>query len=352
MTDVNVSSPTLGLCSASAPSKLIVAGEYAVLEGEPALVMAVDRSLAITLEPLACGEWEVFAPGFNASCVRLHSAPAGFVCDRPDYAVFLSLFNGLLEHHALKECFRAQGWRLRVDSRALFEQGQKLGLGSSAALCVALDTLLAQFPRRQEPAARSPTQRWAYLQALHSRAQGRRGSGADIAASLAGGVCVFEQHNFEHCRLQTYLWPADLHMAALWTGASASTPSFIGSWSAWRTRNPASASDLCRRLGEGVRRMAATTAGSDFVRAAKAYSRDLWDLEMASGIGIYRCGHDRAHQLAEAASDLCYKPCGAGGGDLGIALSTDPDLLQSFIARSGFRPVDIAPAPSKLNSTV
>ena len=46
--------------------------------------------------------------------------------------------------------------------------------------------------------------------------------------------------------------------------------------------------------------------------------------------------------LAES-RNIVYKPCGAGGGDIGIALATDSAQLNTFVERaaeSGFRHLD------------
>ncbi|MCW8846391.1 MAG: hypothetical protein OQK99_11185 [Gammaproteobacteria bacterium] len=47
----------------SAPGKLILAGEYAVLDGAPGLVMAVDRRARVSLEPSSDEHWQVTSAG-------------------------------------------------------------------------------------------------------------------------------------------------------------------------------------------------------------------------------------------------------------------------------------------------
>ena len=51
----------------SAPGKAVVWGEYAVLEGAPALVMAVNRYATARVEP-ADGQWAAAAPKGFESC--------------------------------------------------------------------------------------------------------------------------------------------------------------------------------------------------------------------------------------------------------------------------------------------
>ena len=49
----------------SAPGKLVVSGEYAVLTGAPALVAAVDRRVTCTLAPRHSGGWRFVSTGFT-----------------------------------------------------------------------------------------------------------------------------------------------------------------------------------------------------------------------------------------------------------------------------------------------
>src|SRR5438067_1243374 len=72
---------------------------------------------------------------------------------------------------------------LHVDSSALTADGaggRKLGLGSSAAVTVAV------FGEQRQDLSR--IERWRTCRAAHDRAQGHPGSGADIAAALWGGI--------------------------------------------------------------------------------------------------------------------------------------------------------------------
>ena len=50
---------------ASAPGKLVVSGEYAVLAGAPALVAAVDRRVTCNLVPRDRGGWRFVSTGFE-----------------------------------------------------------------------------------------------------------------------------------------------------------------------------------------------------------------------------------------------------------------------------------------------
>ena len=52
------------MIEASAPGKLVLSGEYAVLSGGPALVAAVDRRVTCTLSSREQGGWRFLSSGF------------------------------------------------------------------------------------------------------------------------------------------------------------------------------------------------------------------------------------------------------------------------------------------------
>ena len=60
-------------------------------------------------------------------------------------------------------------------------------------------------------------------------------------------------------------------------------------------------------------------------------------------LGVFDAGHDELTALA-AKAGLVYKPCGAGGGDIGILLAHDAERADAFIAESlpmNFRALDL-----------
>ena len=66
-------------------------------------------------------------------------------------------------------------------------------------------------------------------------------------------------------------------------------------------------------------------------------------LDQAAILNIFTQEHARLGKLA-AASGVLYKPCGAGGGDIGIAFADDPEGLANFrqqAAADGFLPLDL-----------
>ena len=124
----------------SAPGKLVLFGEYAVLEGASALVCAVDRRARIGYE------------ASDSDTLTLDAKPLGlkdFILRRDGVARRLrSRSSGRLVYAVLAELERAYpsmmaglvGGRFEIDTTdmSLAHGGAKLGVGSSAAVAVAL----------------------------------------------------------------------------------------------------------------------------------------------------------------------------------------------------------------------
>src|SRR5690606_17926630 len=119
---------------------------------------------------------------------------------------------------------------LVIDSAAYQHGGHKLGLGSSAAVAVALVAALT--------GARGVTvtadELFALADSAHREAQGGSGSGGDIAASVYGGRIRYLRGE----RPQQVGWPDDLALLAVVTGTGSSTVDLVGRVSAYRDREP------------------------------------------------------------------------------------------------------------------
>ncbi len=62
----------------------------------------------------------------------------------------------------------------------------------------------------------------------------------------------------------------------------------------------------------------------DYVETLRKFDEDYT-------LGIFDAGHDTLVAEAQAAG-LIYKPCGAGGGDVGILLGMSDERLDEFLA--------------------
>ena len=160
---------------ASAPGKLVILGEYAVLANAPALVMAVDRRCRAEIRASK-----------NTVC-HLHSMAEAErqVIFRRQARSGLALVDRVIDANPASN---GAGWRGVLDSSGLYCEGRKLGLGSSAAALTAWCGAWLAWTGQGIPEARE-----AVLQRfikVHKAWQGGTGSGLDVAASLHGGVIL------------------------------------------------------------------------------------------------------------------------------------------------------------------
>lgn len=315
---------------ASAPCKVIVSGEYAVLVGAPGLAMAIDRRVICTLRATTATGWRFHTHGYAADVSRrlaaLIAGPA-LVRTDPTYLcqhVLRQLLNAGVEVAALPENLTVD-----IDSRAGFDAGTKLGVGTSAAVCAALTSALLAL-------CRSPLDPFAISLAAHRAAQGGRGSGIDVAAACRGGLIRFET-TAESPRISRRVFPAALSYATIWTGTSADTHEHIVHFDAWRDGSIPPA--LAALMTSATAVAAAVPDAAEFVRQLRAYAATLRSLDDTAHLGIYSAAHRTLTDLGNARG-VVYKPCGAGGGDLGMVFTLDLDALASFVgdvSAAGFK---------------
>jgi phosphomevalonate kinase len=322
---------------ASAPGKLVLTGEYAVLDGAPAIVTAIDRHALVTVERAATGRVQARGPAIAPAAFTLaEDGVLAWEADgaADDYALLGAVTETLARQGALSG---DPPFRLQLDTSAFYSGADKLGLGSSAALTVALTAALARhFGRPFED-------RLAF--AAHRHLQGGEGSGLDVAASIAGGVIRFitgDSPSVERLR-----WPDGLEVVFVWTGTSARTTPRVRCYRDWR-QSGAAARRLAGRLAVSAEEAAAAWQVGDaasVLGATADWAQRLTELDEVAGLDILGGGHAELARLAETAG-VVYKPSGAGGGDLGLALAGDGQRLRSFAVaaeRAGFRPLDLRP---------
>jgi phosphomevalonate kinase len=266
--------------SVLAPGKLLILGEYAVLDGAPALVLAIDRGVRcdVVLGP----RMRVETPDGDRSFVdpALIEAPPG--------------------------TYRFSDWNP-------VQTSEKTGFGGSAAACVAA-CLAAGRPAID-------------ALAIHHRVQGS-GSGADVAASIAGGMIRFQQGAWEPC--------PPVEPLVIWSGIAARTGPRVARYLAWQERRDfvEESSVLVEAFSESP------------IAALREASALLRVMARSAGLDYLNPALERIRELAEHYGGSA-KPSGAGGGDSSIALLPDVEAEGRFldhIGEEGLMSIPVKPA--------
>jgi phosphomevalonate kinase len=61
------------------------------------------------------------------------------------------------------------------------------------------------------------------------------------------------------------------------------------------------------------------------------YTHVLREFSIDHGLGIFDAGHAELADAA-AAAGVIYKPCGAGGGDVGVVFADDEAAVEAFVS--------------------
>ena len=298
---------------ASAPGKIVLSGEYAVLDGAPAIVMAVNRRARAALADVDGRVSQVRAPGYTNEIGRFASADGDIRW--LDGQVQFGIVDAVWRAAAASQS-GAQFIDLDTSDFIDPEQQRKIGIGSSAALTVALCA-----------AVRASTDMgtiMAVAQRAHADLQGGAGSGVDIACSLTGGLIEYRMEGASVTELD---WPEGLSYRVIWTGVAASTREKLAKL------NTGTSGPSRVRLAVASEAMADAWQSGEADRVIseyRSYNEHLRQFSVDHDLGIFDAGHE---ELWRAAGDinLTYKPCGAGGGDVGIVFGTDDTVLDSFI---------------------
>jgi phosphomevalonate kinase len=254
---------------ATAPGKLVLMGEYAVLDGAPALVLAVHRGVGCRVERGGEG-------------LRIHT-PMG-----DDRFVRAAL-----------EAVRAPPGRYGFfDLDPCLIEG-KPGFGGSAAATVA--AVLAGGGRGPESFE------------VHHRVQGS-GSGIDVAASLHGGLLRFRAGEVTPLPV--------VEPVVVYSGRSARTGPRVAAYRSWTGDREG----FVRASTALVDRFAAAPIAA----LAEAGAR-LASMAQAAGIAYLTPGLERVAALAREHGGAA-KPSGAGGGDCAVALLPDAAAKAAFEA--------------------
>jgi mevalonate kinase len=298
----------------AASGKVILLGEHVVVHGEPALVAGIDRGVAVTVEPAA-------------------GAPA------PDAGeANTGLARAVARASELLAVERAS-FTVQVDG----DLPVAMGLGSSAALAVALLRALAASTDQELPDEAAARHAHEIERLFHGTP-----SGVDGTAATHGGVLWFEAG--PPPRHERVVPARRLALLVLLSRTPHTTARTVGGLRERAAVAPDVHAPVFAAVGALVRSARAALERGDDARLGALMTMNHGLLR---ALGVSTPELDAIVDAALAAGALGAKLTGAGGGGAVIALPDgDPDALLARLADRGVDgfTVCVAPGPGRVLS--
>ncbi|GAB4075200.1 phosphomevalonate kinase [Barrientosiimonas marina] len=347
------------------PGKLMIAGEFAVLENYQTLVaMAVDRFVYATIDDSRDNRLTLESYGlykmpwaYEARAVHVKTADkrTRFVAE-----AMTTVYTYLQEQGITPEPFH-----LAVRSELADASGRKYGLGSSAAVVTSVVAAMLHRFWPEEPADALIFK----LAALSHVMTQKGGSGADVAASSFGGwleyasfqaswlreastrfatISELVNADWPYFSAQPLELPDTIYLCIGWTGSPASTPKLVDKILRLQESDPdlyqqflTDSADAVGRFTRGIREAdpALIMDGARQNRQALAAVGRQAGAPVETPLLTTLCDLAEAHGGAG-------KPSGAGGGDCGIAFmpsKAQADALMAAWEEAGIQPLALRP---------
>lgn len=355
----------------SAPGKLYIAGEYAVVEpGHPAIIVAVDQFITVTISP-AEKNGSIQSAQYSELPVRWsrrHGELVLNIRENPFHYILAAI--RLTERYAQEQGKQLAFYDLKVTSELDNSNGRKYGLGSSGAVTVATVKALDAF--YQLGLDQLTCFKLASL--AHLEVQGN-GSCGDIAASCYGGWIAFATFDQQWVKAQQQVttisqllakpWPhllisqlqapKNLRLLIGWTGSPASTSDLVDQVHESKESQQTSYDQFLAASKHCVQEMIAGFVDQDVHRIKENISQNrhlLKQLTQITGVTIETPALKTLCDLAENCGGAA-KSSGAGGGDCGIVIvdqKTGILPLMSAWEKAGITPLPLhvyQPVPRK-----
>ena len=280
--------------SASAPGSLMLFGEHAVLRGFPAIACAVNSRLRVVLEPRGDRLVQV-----TSDLGRLGTSLDSLEIRKP----FTFLLTAL--QHAARPL--EHGFDIRVEA----EFSSTVGLGSSAAVTVATLAALDRLQDHDAPAGDLLARAIRVIRAVQGL-----GSGTDAAASLHGGVVLFDPAPQTVTTL-----PGKPPISLVYSGAKDPTANVVARVNAWEQRHPVVARAVFEAIAAVTHEAAEAFREGDLPRVG-ALMNTHQGLQDALGVS-HRPFAEIIAALRENPAVLGCKISGSGLGDCAVALGDE-----------------------------
>ncbi len=291
---------------ASAPGKLMLYGEHAVVYGSPCIVTAVDQRVRVTVEPNGEGEIHVCSPNVGLDEYHKMISRLG-KDDLPKSMAFVEmLVKRIYEKYKLNS-----GIRISTES----DFSSQFGFGSSAAVVSALSMGLNEYFNLGM--SKHELFQVAYQAVLDVQGVG---SGFDVAASVYGGTIYYVTPG----EIIESVYEGNLPMVVGYTGIKADTSTLIRQVAELK-RNEGWVEAVFGDISDLVNRAKNMFVKKDFEQLGKLMNKNQ---KLLSTLNVSSIELDKLIKAAKESGAYGAKLSGAGGGDCMVALADERNTKE------------------------
>ena len=347
-----------------APGKLVIAGEWAMLQGNKGIIAAVNKGTAATIEISKDNRFHILVPEFEIESSAFF-ANSKLVLGYSKHAKYLRFVSKAIET-TLNSIDSPNPFTIELvgqKTNIINEGGsKKIGFGSSASSVVATVAAILAFHGCDIEKSKDIIYKISAIS--HYFTQKKLGSAFDIAASTYGGVFSYKMFDSQWLVSQLennsikdvvnsewrgfYLEQldiSDLNILTAWTNKSSSTAEMIKQMNDWESQNIDSYNNIIKEIADLVEELSDSIKSVDKLKTIELIRKNgilLGNLTAQSGVPIETPELKMMSELANK-HGAAGKVSGAGGGDCGIAVSYgNMDEVKSQWNTHGFKIVDVA----------
>jgi len=342
----------------SAPGKLMLAGEWAVLElNNPCIVLAVNKRIKVNIKELKeNNEIIVF---IEAKDIGLKKMKGIFSKEKIEWLdlkeedkekilfagkAIETTLNYLKEKNVKLKSFEL---KIKSDISVIEFQGkkEKIGFGSSAAVTVAVSGAILALHEFNLKENKTKEIIYKLAAITHYFAQQKIGSAFDIAASTFGGAIIYERFNAEwlieelkkkklnevineewlNLRIEKIKMPKDFKLCVAFTGKGASTKDLVLKVNEFKKKNEKEYFKIINSIKQIVGQLINAINENNKKEIIALIKENRLKLKELSDKSNANLETEQLRKLIEIAekNGIAAKFSGAGGGDNGIAVCFD-----------------------------
>jgi mevalonate kinase len=294
------------MITVSAPGKLLLMGEHAVVYGYPSIVTAMESRLSVSVEKSDSNEVLIDAP--QVSDTRFVSAVLEKV---------------------------KTNWKENVAGITLHTQSQfssRVGFGSSAATVVATIAALSAFLGRQDSLEEIFSMALAVVQEVQSG-----GSGVDVASAVWGGTILYEKEKpIEVIQVKT------IPLLIAYTGVKVDTMNIVQEVALKKEANSQKVERIFQAIGQLTQEAKEKMLEGDWQRVGTLMD---FNQEYLRDLGVSSEKIESLIMAAKEAGAWGAKLSGAGGGDCIIVMSPEDkkQLITQALTKVGGEVLAVLP---------